>query len=155
MEILEFYKMILNNFNKQIQVELGQKFSCYPLLDTPKITIPLKENKNGKQAFDNKIKNKFKRNNIDIILSHELISFLHELGHIETYTIINDIRYRIGKKLIQKLQELLPNEKYLNFFYNCYFNLKLEKLADKWLINYVKNNLHQVQQWDSILQKIM
>ena len=78
---------------------------------------------------------------------------LHEIGHIYTYSRFNEIKYNFGTALIQELQAKFSNPKYLNFFFNWYFNLKLEKNADKWAMNYIKEHQEQVEQWQEMLQE--
>lgn len=150
--ILKPYRVILKHFDKDIRISIGQKFCCFPQLEEKEIEIPIVENKAGSQAFYNKMQKRLKQYKIQGDFSCEILSFLHELGHIYTYTRFNEIKYNFGTTLIQEIQAKLTNPKYLNFFYNCYFNLKLEKLADKWAMEFIKNNQELVEQWQDMLQ---
>ena len=96
---------------------------------------------------------RLKQYNIQGQYSSEILSFLHEIGHIYTYTRFNEIKYNFCTTLIKEIQAKHTNPKYLNFFYNCYFNLKLEKLADQWAMNFIKNNQELVDQWQIMLQE--
>ena len=152
--ILKPYNVILKHFKgDRIRISIGQKFCCFPQLEEREIEIPIFENKRGRQAFYNKMLKRLKEFGIEETYSSELLSFLHELGHIYTYNKINNIKYNIGTVLIQKIQAVFVNPKYLDFFYNLYFNLALEKNADKWTMNFIKNNLDLVKEWDIMLTK--
>ena len=96
---------------------------------------------------------RLKQYNIQGQYSSEILSFLHEIGHIYTYTRFNEIKYNFCTTLIKEIQAKHTNPKYLNFFYNCYFNLKLERLADKWAMDFIKNNQELVDQWQIMLQE--
>lgn len=150
--ILKPYNIILKNFDKDIRISIGQKFCCFPQLEEKEIEIPIFENKNGRNAFYNKMQKRLKEYKINGEFSSEILSFLHELGHIYTYSRFNEIKYNCGTVLIQLIQAKFTNPKYLNFFYNWYFNLKLEKNADKWAMNYIKEHQEQVEQWQEMLQ---
>ena len=129
--ILKPYRVILKHFDKDIRISIGKTFCCFPQLEEKEIEIPIFENKLGRKAFYNKMNKRLKEYNINGEFSSEILSFLHELGHIYTYKRINEIKYNIGTMIIQGIQAKLCSPKLLDFFYNWYFNLKLEKLADK------------------------
>ena len=151
--ILKPYKIILKHFNnKNMKVEIGRTFCCYPQLKEKIICIPILERVTGSDAFYDKMKKRLKKSKIEGEFSNEILSFLHEIGHIYTYKKINEITYVLGATLIKKIQAKFTNPKYLNFFYNCYFNLKLEKLADKWAINFIKENQELVEDWQDMIQ---
>lgn len=150
---LKPYNVILKHFDQDIRISIGQKFCCFPQLEEKEIEIPIFENINGRNAFYNKMQKRLKEYKIEGTFSSEILSFLHEIGHIYTYTRINEIKYNFGTTLIQELQAKFTNPKYLNFFYNCYFNLKLEKLADKWAMEFIKANQELVEQWQDMLQE--
>lgn len=150
--ILKPYNVILKHFKGDgVRVSIGRKFCCYPQLEEREIEIPIFENKKGREAFYNKMQRLLNQNGINEVYSNELLSFLHELGHIYTYNKFNNIKYNIGTILIQKIQAVFVNPKNLDFFYNLYFNLALEKNADRWAINFIKNNRELTKQWDNML----
>jgi len=151
--ILKPYNVILKSFDSDIRISIGQKFCCFPQLEEKEIEIPIFENSAGRTAFHNKMKKRLKQHKIEGEFSSEILSFLHEIGHIYTYKKTNELTYLIGTRLIQKLQAIFVNPKYLDFFYNCYFNLKLERLADKWAMEYIKENQEQVEEWQDMLQR--
>lgn len=150
--ILKPYNVMLKHFDNDIRISIGKKFCCYPQLEEKEIEIPIVENTKGRTAFHNKMKKRLTENGVTGEFSCEILSFLHELGHIYTYTRFNEIKYRFASTLITELQAKFTNPKYLNFFYNWYFNLKLEKNADKWAINFIKNNQELVENWQDMLQ---
>lgn len=149
--ILKPYNAILKTFDRDIRISIGQKFCCFPQLEDAEIEIPIVENKIGRQTFHKKMERRLAEYGIQGSFSTELLSFLHEIGHIYTYKKINDITYRIGTTIIQELQAKFTNPKYLDFFYNWYFNLKLERLADKWAMKFIKENQELVEQWQEMI----
>lgn len=151
--VLKPYNIILKHFDKDIKLSIGQKFCCFPQLEEPEIEIPIVENKLGRQTFHRKMERRLKENKIEGQYTTEILSLLHEIGHIYTYKKINDITYRIGTTIIQELQAKFTNPKYLDFFYNWYFNLKLERLADKWVVKFIRENAELVNQWQEMLNK--
>ena len=151
--LLKPYNIILKNFDEDIRISIGTKFCCFPQLEEKEIEIPIFEDKKGRKAFYEKMQRRLKEYGIDGNFSSEILSFLHEIGHIYTYSRFNEIKYNLGNILIQELQAKFPNPKYLNFFFNWYFNLKLEKNADKWAMNYIKEHQEQVEQWQEMLQE--
>ena len=150
--ILKPYRIILKHFDKDIRISIGTKFCCFPQLEEQEIEIPIFEDKFGRKAFHDKMNRRLQEYNIKGEFSCEILSFLHEIGHIYTYKRINEIKYNIGTTIIQELQAKFTNPKYLNFFFNWYFNLKLEKLADKWAMTFIKDNQELVENWQNMLQ---
>ena len=92
--VLKPYNIIMKYFDKDIKVVIGQKFCCFPQLEQPEIEIPIVENKIGRQTFHKKMERRLKENKIEGQFTTEILSLLHEIGHIYTYKKINDITYR-------------------------------------------------------------
>lgn len=151
--ILKPYRIILKHFDQDIRISIGQKFCCFPQLEEKEIEIPIFEKTSGRIAFYNKMQRRLKEYGIQGEFSSEILSFLHEIGHIYTYTRFNEIKYNFGTTLIQEVQARFTNPKYLDFFFNCYFNLKLEKNADKWAMEFIKENQELVEEWQEMLQE--
>ena len=151
--ILKPYNVILKHFDSDIRISIGKTFCCFPQLEEKEIEISIVEDIAGRTAFYNKMQKRLKQYNIQGQYSSEILSFLHEIGHIYTYTRFNEIKYNFCTTLIKEIQAKHTNPKYLNFFYNCYFNLKLEKLADQWAMDFIKNNQELVDQWQIMLQE--
>ena len=150
--ILKPYNVILKHFDSDIRISIGQKFCCYPQLEEKEIEIPIFENKLGRENFYNKMVKRQKQYGVQGTYSSEILSFLHEIGHIYTYRRRNEITYNIGVMLIQYIQAKIPYDEFKPFFYNLYFNLKLERLADKWCMEFIKNNQELVEDWQNMLQ---
>ena len=151
--LLKPYRIMLKKFDQDIRISIGQKFCCFPQLEEKEIEIPVMENEKGRNAFYNKMNRKLEEYQIQENFSSEILSFLHEIGHIYTYSKFYEFTYKIGTTLIAKIQYIFRSPKLLNFFYNCYFNLKLEKLADKWAMDFIKEHTELIKQWDSMLMQ--
>ena len=159
-QILKPYKSIIKDITgnyTDINVVIGSKFCCFCREDYDlEIEIPIFEDILGHRAFYNKMQNRLQEYGIEEMYSAELLSFLHEVGHIYTYNKLNDRLYIIGTNLIQKIQAtiLFRNSLTLtNWCYKRYFNLALEKNADKWAMEYIKSHQSQVRQWEQALKK--
>ena len=156
-QILKPYKKIIKEIfgdYTTVRVVIGEKFCCYCRENYDlEIEIPIFEDILGHQAFFNKRLNQFK---INEYFSNEILSFLHEIGHIKTYNKWNDFKYVIGTNLITRIQAtyIFRNSLFLtNLCYKKYFNLKLEKNADYWAMKYIKNNTKKVVKWQNELAK--
>ena len=146
--IKRFYvKQMVKQIDKSIKVKFGKCLQCEPTENT--IYVNNKTDIIDIVTFRDYVKelnSKCKFNTL-------LLGILHEIGHIYTYTRFNEIKYNFCTTLIKEIQAKHTNPKYLNFFYNCYFNLKLERLADKWAMDFIKNNQELVDQWQIMLQE--
>lgn len=154
-KILQPYRVIAQevcgNYN-DIQMHMGPEFCCFPDKNyISQIDIPLIEEQIGQKMFNTKMKNKLEKANINDNISNELLSFLHEIGHIYTYNKFYAMTYTIMAGMIQKLYKAPINKNVKERLQKIYFNLALERRADQWAIDYIKNNLEQVKQWDVML----
>ena len=157
-QILKPYKNIIKELTgsyTDINVVIGSNFCCYCREDYDKeIEIPLFEDTMGRVTFHNKMKRKLKEYGIDDEFSCEILSFLHEVGHIYTYNKWADFKYTIGTRLIEKIQPLFKNSyKMTNFFFNLYYSFKLESNADHWAMDYIKYHKEQVHKWEYAIAK--
>ena len=159
-QILKPYKKIVKEIAgnyTDIRVTLGQKFCCYCREDYDlEIEIPIFEDILGHRAFYEKMNRRLQEYNIKGQYSAEILSILHEIGHIYTYNKLNDKLYIMGTNLISKIQAtfIFRNSLTLtNLCFKWYFNLALERNADKWAMNYIKNHTEQVQEWQELLNK--
>lgn len=78
-----------------------------------------------------------------------LLSLLHEIGHIETYT-EEDMDNKDATYAILKMQydeDELSDEK-LEEYCNMYFRIPLEQNATEWGINYALSHLDLMQKYD-------
>lgn len=151
--ILKPYRIILKHFDSDIRLSIGKTFCCFPQLEEKEIEVPIFEDSAGKTAFYNKMQKRLKQYKIEGEFTSEILSFLHEIGHIYTYNRLDEIKYNFCTTLIKEIQAKLTNPKFLNFFYNCYFALKLERNADKWAMLFIKNNRELVDSWQEMLSK--
>jgi len=159
-QILKPYKTIakeiFGNYT-DIEIVIGEKFCCYCQDENDlSIEIPVTEDPVGAKAFYEKMLKRLNQYKIKEKYSSDILSFLHEVGHIMTYNKFYASAYIIGANLIARLlsTNFICNSKMLTqMCYNCYFNLKLEKNADKWAMIYIKNHPEQVKNWETMLDK--
>lgn len=159
-QIIKPYKQIIKEITgnyTDIRVTIGEKFCCFCREDYDlEIEIPVFEDFLGHQAFNNKMQRRLKEYNIKGEYSSEILSFLHEVGHIYTYNKFNDFMYIKLTNLITSLQATYffrNSERLTNWCYERYFNLALERNADKWAMQYIKDHQEQVQKWQVMLSK--
>lgn len=159
-QILKPYKKIIKDITgnyTDIRVTIGDKFCCFCRDNYDlEIEVPIFEDIFGHRAFYSKMNKRLEEYGIQEKYSSEILSFLHEIGHIYTYNKINDRLYILGATLITKVQGTLifrNSPRLTNWCYKRYFNLALERNADKWAMNYIKNNQEQVMQWQLALNK--
>jgi hypothetical protein len=157
-QILKPYKNIIKEITgnyTDIRVSIDNSFACYCRKDyQPEITVPIYQEKMGKDMFDKKMRKKLIKAGLDTDYSNEIISFLHEVGHIYTYNKFNDIVYIIVNKVINFCTLHFSEIEWLmKLCQYWYFNQALEKNADKWAINYIKEHQEQVKQWQIMLRK--
>lgn len=158
-KILKPYRVILKEIfgnYTDVRVSLGKSFCCYCRdMEDLEIEIPFIEDPLGSKAFNDKMKRKLKQYNIQENFSNEILSFLHEVGHIFTYNKFNDFTYCKVAPIIPKIQAKFfsNNLTMTNLCFKIYFGLALEKKADKWAMNFIKKNTEQVKQWESMLNK--
>lgn len=156
-KILQPYRIILNEIfgnYTTVRVSMGKSFCCYCRdLEDLEIEIPLVEEPLGTKAFNEKMNRKLVEFGIKEKYSNEILSFLHEIGHIKTYNKLNDFTYCKLATLITFLQHTFfkNNLAMTNLCFKWYFNLALERKADEWAMIYIKNNQEQVKQWEKML----
>lgn len=156
-KILQPYRIILNEIfgnYTTVRVSMGKSFCCYCRdLEDLEIEIPLVEEPLGTKAFNEKMNRKLVEFGIKEKYSNEILSFLHEIGHIKTYNKLNDFTYCKLATLITFLQHTFfkNNLAMTNLCFKWYFNLALEREADEWAMIYIKNNQEQVKQWEKML----
>lgn len=159
-QLLKPYKTIVKEITgnyTDIKVVTGQTFCCFCRdIEDLEINVPIFEDILGHRAFYSKMNRRLKEYNIQGQYSAEILSFLHEIGHIYTYNKLNDIIYCKMTKIIKAIQStyLFRNSLTLtNLCFKWYFNLALEKNADKWAMNYIKDHQEQVAKWEIMLTK--
>ena len=133
--ILKDYRNILCKLGlEDIKIEIGTGFYSYPSINT--IEIPIFEtNPEGAKYFYNDFIKRLGTNECSL----EIASFLHEVGHIQTYKKINDIIYCIFAPIISFIQNYFKNKFIFELAQKSYFALPLEKQATEWAIKNFKN----------------
>ena len=78
-----------------------------------------------------------------------LLSILHEIGHIETWTEEDDEQKNVLYDILKTQfdEEELDNEKMAEYC-DMYFKIPLEQNATEWGINYALTHLDLMQQFD-------
>ena len=133
---------------------MGKFFCCYCRdNENLEIEIPFVEEPLGAKAFNEKMNKRLLKAGIEEKYSNEILSFLHEIGHIKTYSKINDFTYCKIATLITFLQNnfFADSKTMTDLCFKWYFSLALEKNADKWVIEYIKDHKIQVRQWETML----
>ena len=133
--ILKDYRNILCKLGlEDIEIEIGTGFYSYPSINT--IEIPIFEtNPEGAKYFYNDFIKRLGTNECSL----KTASFLHEIGHIQTYNKMNDIIYCIFAPIISFLQNHFKNKFIFELAQKSYFALPLEKQATEWAIKNFKN----------------
>ena len=159
-QLLKPYKTIIKyifNDYTTVRVTTGSSFCAWCRDDEDlEINVPIFEKEMGAKAFQKKMQKRLKEFKIQGKYSPELLSFLHEIGHIQTYNKWNDFKYILGTHLITALQatKLFRNSyKLTNWCFQKYFNLKLEYNADKWAMEFIKHNRLLCKQWDKMIHQ--
>lgn len=158
-KILKPYRIILKEIfgsYTDVRVSLGKSFCCYCRdMEDLEIEIPFVEDTLGSQAFNEKMKRKLKENKINGTFSNEILSFLHEIGHIYTYNKLNDFTYCKIATLIPRIQAKFfsNNLTMTNLCYKIYFGLALERKADKWAMDFIKHHKELVKEWENMLKE--
>ncbi len=158
-KILKPYRIILKEIfgnYTTVRVSMGKSFCCYCRdVEDLEIEIPFIENELGTLAFLQKMNKRLKQYGIKEKYSNEILSFLHEIGHIMTYNKFNDFTYCKIAPIIPKIQaKFFANSLIMTkLCFKIYFGLALERKADKWAMTYIKNHQTQVKQWEQMLTK--
>jgi hypothetical protein len=149
--ILNVYKTLANIIDKEIQVQYGEYWTSTPIFKQV-IVQQKKDKQKDIDNFTNFIKTLLPKDKkyLSKQISIEMWSFLHECGHINNCDIydpifslrnvINFIAYHFGQfKIIDK------------FTTYVYFNLKEEKNATLWAIQYVLDNEFMISHFSKVL----
>jgi hypothetical protein len=145
-KIIEIYQNLANTVDNEIVVESGNDFSCC-IIDK-NISIPLladiRETENFLKSIAKITKHNIKYNCVNKIDSN-LISFLHEIGHIQTDQ--QDLISNIGRKLANFIYKY---SKTVGAF--IYYNLPEEKRASKWAVDYISTHYAKVKAFQVVLR---
>lgn len=144
--VLNKYREFAKYINKEIKVKQCElDWYCYPSLKL--IEMPKFETEEGKKDFLKSIEKKLPQDKKDYLnyVPENVWSFLHEVGHIQ-----NNHNSRSLIRIISNLLGQLGLEKIANLFY---FQMKEEKEATQWAIDYVLHNEEIVYKFSNEIYK--
>jgi hypothetical protein len=133
-ELLELCDDFVNEID-DFEINLNTDFFCFPT--TNEIFISVLANANSIQEFR---ENLYSRTDVHDI-SEFTWSLLHEVGHCQTWHIMNDRTINRCKHIKRKIERgSIPT--------TVYYGLTDERIATDWAINFVKENYDEVQAFD-------
>lgn len=140
---------ILNDFIKTINEDykvLHDKKEFTSDWENGKVWVCFNENKEDDQLFMDYIKNKYQ-----IEIDTFLMSFLHEIGHLET----EDDELSDNRAIdLFTLEVLFDNSKITKQeYFERYFEIECESLATEWGIDFYKSHEEQCKQLVKELRK--
>lgn len=157
MVFLEEIKKFINAINEDIEIVIEKDIDKFGLASEPTeqiVYIGLRNTPVEEQAFCDYVNElepnfykKYKINNL-------ILSILHEIGHCFTHQEELEHQYNLDTNLLNELEEngLLTKKQQCDF----YVRLELETLATQWAINFCKNNLQFVRDYqEKIILKIL
>lgn len=146
----------LNNFLKpyEIKCRLGVDFCFYPIgslnnrkpFITWSLVIANKHDKTFKKFITDELGYNYKGDMF-------ILDFFHELGHYMTDNTLTEK----DRDICDTMREYIENKnKLTEKDYYKYYNLKDEKLATTWAVNYIINHKKEVQElWNTIQPLIL
>jgi len=141
---------LTNLVDENIGVQIGENSCAY--VDSNDIVVGLysilhRENKVDLAHEEYYLKNNF---NYQVYgIGYETFVILHEIGHLQTAPTKKELkRYLKQNKKIVK-SNLTDYEKLIK-----YFELDLERNADQWAMNYLRNHFFKISKIDLTLNKI-
>lgn len=147
-KITKIYQRIARQVNPNIKCHRSTTtWCCIPAHNI--VYIPRFENNNDLATANCRLSilSALPRANRGLIntLPLELWSFYHELGHIQLqHTANND-------KLLRELANFLSKHGDIKNSSKIYYNLKQEKQATQWAVDYIVNNLDTVtKDWEKV-----
>lgn len=134
----------LKNYGFDSTCRLGKEFECDPSEHI--IYIPRNNNGYGDYDFIICLRKLGLQNDFDT----STLSVLHELGHAETENNFSDFEWDMCALLKMELYEKSDKMDFSKYIQK-YWNIKDEKMANKWLVKFVNNNPFAVQELEDIL----
>lgn len=133
---------VLNDFIKTINKDykvLHDKKEFTSDWENGKVWVCFNENKEDDQLFMNYIKNKYQ-----IEIDTFLMSFLHEIGHLETEDDELSDNRAIDLFMLEVAYDngAITKEEY----FNRYFEIECESLATEWGVNFYKSHKEQCKE---------
>jgi hypothetical protein len=133
---------VLTRFAKQFDCDVMLDTDFYCILTSNRIAYSLVVSKASSTSFMNRVQRLYP----DINADEFLWSFLHEIGHIETYEDMTEeeIRETMGVKDCENITD------------EEYYELLDEYLATEWAANYMRENQEQIAKfWKKVRKNIM
>jgi len=141
-KLLNICTDFINEIDDFADVQLDPEFFCYPT--TNEIFISVVASQNAIQEF---METLLERTNVRDI-SEFTWSLLHEVGHCETWGIMNKRTTNHCKNVKRKIvQGKQPTR---NYYY-----LTDERIATDWAIDFVENNYIFVKEFDKKVLKVL
>ena len=140
--LLTLCDLFLEDIGDFESVELGLDFSCYPT--TNEISISVLASQNSVKEFRENLKS---RTDIDDI-SEFTWSLLHEVGHCQTWHMMNDRTINHCRNIKRKIDRgSLPTA--------TYYTLTDERIATDWAIRYATANHKAVKAFDTMALQLL
>jgi len=142
----EFVGQWLYQNDFDVQVELSTDFSCDTITDTIYYALCVP------QAHDTMFEKVFEEVGLEYECDNFLLSFFHELGHIETECELTDEEIEISetkKALMEEKTNLSDND------YWEYYHLPDEILATTWATNFINENPNLIENFWCSFQKLV
>lgn len=157
-DAIELIDSFISDFvNDEINPEIEITFDNYSYCYTegqPTVVVGLYIADNEIDSFH---ENYYKENGFDYTefgISFRTFALLHEIGHIETKTTKKEEKEHYAKQ--KEINENVKlNGEPLNDTLLKYFNLPLEKLADKWAWDYLNDNIYKIKIFDNVYRKLI
>jgi len=130
----------VQTFDKDYSCELGADFEA---VNDEVVVYTIAMPDEGAVSFRNDFINRFPScSDFDIFT----LSFMHELGHLETsWDIVNDIKER---EAIHRMKNKVKA-------YRKYYALHNEKIATDWAGNYLTENHDEMKKWEKKILKAL
>ena len=140
---LDLVRCFVKTIDEYIEVESDNRF-CVDI-DEEIIFIPKKLNDDEELVWSNFLKEEFKVN-----YNPYVMSILHEIGHIETYT--EDLNTE--RELTYFLLQMKYEEDNFEDFNNEYFKIPMEYYATEWAINYYRKHKKECERFANLLSEV-
>lgn len=138
--ILDYCFDFINEIDDFTSLEISTDFSCYP--NTNEIFIAVLASQNAVDGF---IDNLYTRTDIRDI-SVFTWSLLHEVGHCETWYLLNKRTEHHCNNIKRKINRGSINPE-------IYYTLTDERIATDWAIRFVEQNHDYIKKFDRQIQR--
>ena len=143
MSKLDLVRCFVNTVDEYIEVKSDNRF-CVDI-DEEIIFIPKKLDDNEELIWSNFLKEEFK-----VDYNPYVMSILHEIGHIATYT----EHLNTERELTYFLLQMKYEEDNFVDFNREYFKIPMEFLATEWAINYYRDHKEECDRFAILLSEV-